>query len=678
MTKDGRQVIGSAVTDASLLGNTLTTGNGFAAGATYSTAYLNKSGTTGYKGMTVFYGAQAAAQVQPIYNPDGTISTKTKNFPALLQGDRITAMSTATLTSPAISAGSVIAIAGGVQTGNRIQVPVANLNFTTPKTLSIDGVAVNVSAVASAQDIATAINNTASLNSNTVASVAADGSLVIATKGLPAGSFKLNGVELGALNYPTDGTNLKPSAIAAWINLKTPLTGVTANASNTIIVDAAQVKFGLPLYINGAAVNTGSAVTLADLASAINNSNAGVNARVDAEGKLAISNGGTSKGDEVTIAGSTVTGSTAQNALGLTTGVYRGTVSLTQPITDAAVVAVSQLGLTNPLCINGVQISNGSSAGGPANALDMVTAINANSAQSNVQARLSSDQSQLILSNVPGAQGATITVSRGPLQPDVAPGSYITQGANALALNNGVLPGPEVANLASVQLGFGTGTPADLLKMGFRTGAFIKGPVKDDLLVFVSGSGAAMVSASYAGRPANAREALRSNPMTVTFTDDTHYKIVDNATNTVLAERVLDPLQLNPGIRYQGLSLSFTAAPKATDTFTLDGNTDGVGNNDNMIAISALETKAVVGKKTLSNAYIDQINEMGNIARQATISQTALTVVHDQAVKSRDTISGVSLDQEAADLIRYQQAYQASAKTLQIAGQLFDTVLHVN
>jgi flagellar hook-associated protein FlgK len=286
------------------------------------------------------------------------------------------------------------------------------------------------------------------------------------------------------------------------------------------------------------------------------------------------------------------------------------------------------------------------------------------------------------LSNVPGAQGATITVSRSPLQPDVTPGTYIAQEANALGANNGVLPGPEVANLTAVQLGFGTGTPVgtpeDLLNMGFRTGAYIKGAVKDDLLVFVSGAGTAMVSASYAGKPSDARQSLRANPMTVTFTDATHYQIVDNNTGTIVAERVLDPLQLSPAIRYQGLSLSFTAAPKANDTFTMDGNKDGVGNNDNMLAISALETKAVVGKKTLSNAYIDQINEMGNISRQAAISQTALTVVHDQALKSRDTISGVSLDQEAADLIRYQQAYQASAKTLQIAGQLFDTVLHVN
>jgi flagellar hook-associated protein FlgK len=55
----------------------------------------------------------------------------------------------------------------------------------------------------------------------------------------------------------------------------------------------------------------------------------------------------------------------------------------------------------------------------------------------------------------------------------------------------------------------------------------------------------------------------------------------------------------------------------------------------------------------------------------------ALTVVHDQAVSARDQVSGVSLDAEAADLIRFQQAYQASAKILQVASQLFDSILQV-
>ena len=85
-----------------------------------------------------------------------------------------------------------------------------------------------------------------------------------------------------------------------------------------------------------------------------------------------------------------------------------------------------------------------------------------------------------------------------------------------------------------------------------------------------------------------------------------------------------------------------------------------------------------MGNKTLTNSYIDQVNEIGNIARQASIAKTALTVVRDQAVKARDEISGVSLDKEAADLIRYQQAYQAAAKVLQVASQLFDSVLQIN
>ena len=109
----------------------------------------------------------------------------------------------------------------------------------------------------------------------------------------------------------------------------------------------------------------------------------------------------------------------------------------------------------------------------------------------------------------------------------------------------------------------------------------------------------------------------------------------------------------------------------------LDGNRDGIGNNDNMLQLVALEKKALVGNKTLANAYIDHINEMGNIATAATIAQTALTVVHDQAVGARDDLAGVSLDKEATDLIRYQQAYQAAAKSLQIASQLFDSVLQI-
>ena len=320
------------------------------------------------------------------------------------------------------------------------------------------------------------------------------------------------------------------------------------------------------------------------------------------------------------------------------------------------------------------------------NAVKLAQAINATTDKTQVFAWVNHDD-HLILSNAAGMTGADAVISSAPLQYEEFTGKPLLSASTATLFK----PNPDMVYRAStanpfdakVQVGFGTGTPAMLSSLGLRTGAFIAGASKDDLLVFVTGAGAARISASYSGQPQDAKQALRAQPLEVKIgaTDPASgkiwYTITDTKTNTEVARRQLDPLQLNPAITYQGINLSFTAPPKQTDVFTIDGNRDGIGNNDNMLAMSGLETKAVVGGKTLSNSYIDQVNEMGNIARQASISQTALTVVHDQAVSSRDQLSGVSLDKEAADLIRYQQAYQASAKALQMAGQLFDTVLHV-
>ncbi|MGB4558517.1 MAG: flagellar basal body rod C-terminal domain-containing protein, partial [Burkholderiaceae bacterium] len=310
----------------------------------------------------------------------------------------------------------------------------------------------------------------------------------------------------------------------------------------------------------------------------------------------------------------------------------------------------------------------------------LVAAINA-TLGANVQARSTVD-GELILSNSSGSEGLDISIAA----TNIAGSSTL----NALGLNSGIYRGQlsltqalKASNGADVrtplQLGFGaSGTPSDLAKLGFRTAATINGAVKDDLLVFVTGTGLASVSASYAGQAVDAKQSLRSQPMKVEFTSATRYKITDTNTNTVLAERDFDATKLDPAISFQGLRLSLTSPAQTGDVFSLDGNQDGVGNNDNMRAMAALESKTVVGNKTLTNAYIDQVNEIGNIARQASIAQTALTVVHDQAVKARDETSGVSLDQEAADLIRYQQAYQAAAKTLQVASQLFDSVLQIH
>ena len=62
----------------------------------------------------------------------------------------------------------------------------------------------------------------------------------------------------------------------------------------------------------------------------------------------------------------------------------------------------------------------------------------------------------------------------------------------------------------------------------------------------------------------------------------------------------------------------------------------------------------------------------------AELGKESMTVIRDQAEKSRESAVGVNLDEEAANLIRFQQAYQASAQVIQMAQKLFDALIQVS
>jgi flagellar hook-associated protein 1 FlgK len=347
-----------------------------------------------------------------------------------------------------------------------------------------------------------------------------------------------------------------------------------------------------------------------------------------------------------------------------------GAAGVTATASNEVRVPVTSLKLDRTLTLNGQTITRPSS--GFASDAALVQAINSQSASTGVQASFSRD-GEVVLTNVSGQAGKDILIepnnSTGNVF-NIAGGAYTGQVQIQRALVSG--------QATPVEISFGNGgTPADLARLGFRTSATIKGTVPEDVLVFVTGNGTASVAASFAGSPADNAAVLRAQPLKLTFTAADRYIITDTRTGSVLAERNFDASQLANGIQYRGLNLSFTTAPMAGDSFTLDGNTDGTGNNENMLRLTALERANLIAGKTISATYIDHVNDMGNIARQATIAKEALTVVHDQAVSARDKVSGVSLDEEAANLIRFQQAYQASAKVMQVAGTLFDAVLAV-
>jgi len=236
-----------------------------------------------------------------------------------------------------------------------------------------------------------------------------------------------------------------------------------------------------------------------------------------------------------------------------------------------------------------------------------------------------------------------------------------------------------------IRLGVGpNGKPADLNALGFDTSLHVKGGAPDDLLVFVtdsSGNDSTVdMQASMTEPNGSLKQFLRESPLEVRFVSSTRYQIVDSRTRSLLAERELvpDSSSATPSIHYRGLKLEFSTYPKSGDRFTIDGNRDGIGNNETMLALVALETERLMpGGLTITEAYIERVNQVGNVARQAAISEQALEVVYQQAQEARDGISGVSLDEEASALVRFQQAYQANAKVMQTAMALFDSILQI-
>ena len=102
------------------------------------------------------------------------------------------------------------------------------------------------------------------------------------------------------------------------------------------------------------------------------------------------------------------------------------------------------------------------------------------------------------------------------------------------------------------------------------------------------------------------------------------------------------------------------------------------GDNSNMVLLSRLQTEDVMTDGgSLTDGYNSIVTSVGSQVTLAKISREALQVVYDQAVAENDQVSGVNLDEEAADLIRYQQAFQASAKIIEVSSKLFDAILAV-
>lgn len=173
-------------------------------------------------------------------------------------------------------------------------------------------------------------------------------------------------------------------------------------------------------------------------------------------------------------------------------------------------------------------------------------------------------------------------------------------------------------------------------------------------------------------------------PILIRFDTATSYTIYDNS-NPASPAALEGPLAYTTGADLfptagsldYGYRVKISGTPAAGDAFTVAFNANGVADNRNGVALGALQTKSTVadGTATYQSAYAQVVSLVGNTTRRVEAVGKAQQSLVDQAQAARDRMSGVNLDEEAANLLRYQQAYQASAKMFDIAGRLFDEIL---
>ena len=164
-----------------------------------------------------------------------------------------------------------------------------------------------------------------------------------------------------------------------------------------------------------------------------------------------------------------------------------------------------------------------------------------------------------------------------------------------------------------------------------------------------------------------------SNPNLLTGVD------IDFIDGTQYTINGAGPFPYTPGqtISANGWSLTLDGAPAAGDRFSVGSTGAGSSNNGNALLLGNLDdAKALAGGTVSLNGALGGLTtSVGSAARQADYAADAQKILHDQAQSARDAVSGVNIDEEAANLIRFQQAYQAAAQVISTADSMFQSLI---
>ncbi|HZV99091.1 MAG TPA: flagellar hook-associated protein FlgK [Methylophilaceae bacterium] len=189
------------------------------------------------------------------------------------------------------------------------------------------------------------------------------------------------------------------------------------------------------------------------------------------------------------------------------------------------------------------------------------------------------------------------------------------------------------------------------------------------------------VTSTYAAAPL-------SSPFTLTYASGTNtfsgfpagapVTVTVGSTSTTYPAGTPVPYTAGATIEVSGVKLQISGAPNNGDQFTVTPTaSNGSGDNRNALLLAALQTSKLMGNGTASyeGAFNQLVSVVGNKSRELQVTSTAQDQMLEQAIAAHQAESGVNLDEEATNLLRYQQAYQAAGKMMQIASQMFEVLL---
>lgn len=188
-------------------------------------------------------------------------------------------------------------------------------------------------------------------------------------------------------------------------------------------------------------------------------------------------------------------------------------------------------------------------------------------------------------------------------------------------------------------------------------------PIRTAVASANTGSGAIS-----AGEVLDGANAQLRNTATIQFLTATTYSVNGAGSFTYTDGSDID---------INGWRVQISGAPSVGDRFTVSDNGSGSGDNRNALLLAeALGRPALNNGTTSLGAAVRQfVAGIGVATRQAQVNRDAQNVIHEEGLAAKDAVSGVNLDEEAANLLKYQQAYQAAAQLIRIADTMFQALL---